>query len=92
MSSRRYWIEYRQVFGGEDGRVALRLLRQADRGHGRQAGHLEPAKDLEFGFGDPSRFLLERERPPVEDDEADEVSRRPDRQVAERVGVGRPGG
>jgi hypothetical protein len=81
-----------EVLGGEDGLVTLRLFRKADCGHGRQAGSLEPAKDLEFGLGDFSRFFLQRKRAPVEDDETDEVSRWTDRQVAKRIGVGRPAG
>jgi hypothetical protein len=81
-----------QVFGGEDRAIAVGGVREPDRGDRRQPGHLEPAQDIEFGRRDTTRLLLERVRPAIADQEADEVSRRADRQVAEFERVGRPVG
>jgi hypothetical protein len=80
----------REVLGGEDRLVAYLLLGQADRGHRRETGQLEATKDLELLLGDASRLLLECERAPVHDDEANQVTRGPDRQVAKRVGARGP--
>jgi hypothetical protein len=45
---------------------------------------------LELVVGDPERLLLEREGQPVDDEEADQVPRGPDGQVAELQGLRRP--
>jgi hypothetical protein len=49
------------------------------------------AQHVELVARDRQRLLLEREGQPVDDDESDEVPRRPDRQVAELERLGRPG-
>jgi hypothetical protein len=45
---------------------------------------------VELGIGDAERLLLEREGQAVDDEEADQVARRPDGQVAELERLGRP--
>jgi hypothetical protein len=81
-----------EIFRGQDRLVADGLLREADRGDGREAGDLEAAQDIELRLRDGPRFLLEREGPAVEDDEPNEVARWPDGQIAKRVRLGGPGG
>ena len=74
-----------QVLGHEDRVAALGARREAEGAHRRQARLLEVAQDLELGLGDVLGELLERVHEPVGDEEPDEVPRRPDRQLAERV-------
>jgi hypothetical protein len=56
-----------------------------DRG---QPERLEVAQDVELGPSDRQRFLLERVRAPTGDEEADEMSGRTDRQLAELERLG----
>ena len=44
---------------------------------------LEVAQDGVFALGDVARLLLEGDQAAIDDEEADEVARRPDREVAE---------
>ena len=77
-----------EVGGHEDGRRSLGRLGQADGLDRRQLDRLEVAEDLVLAPGDLERLLLEGVQPVVVDEEADEVPRGPDRQLAQVV-VGR---
>ena len=48
-------------------------------------------QDFELVIGDTKRLFLQREGQAVDDEEADEVARRPDGQVAELERLRRPG-
>ena len=80
----------REVLGHEDRGVAIDRVGQADRRHRRQPGDLEVSEYVELRRGDAARLLLERVGVAVEDEEADEVAGRPDRQVPEAEGRRRP--
>jgi hypothetical protein len=72
-----------EVLGDEDRRVALGRFGDADRLDRRQSDRLEMPKDVELPRSDVTRKLLQGVLPVVDDEESDEVSRRPDRQLLE---------
>jgi hypothetical protein len=72
-----------EVFGDQHRGVVLARLAQTDRLDRRQAPCPEVAQDVELGAGDGQRLLLERVRPPIADEEPDEMARGADRQLAE---------
>ena len=74
-----------EVLGDEDRVAALRPRREADRTDRGQAGVLEVAQDPVLALGDLAGELLEGVDEALEDEEPDEVPRRPDRQLAEPV-------
>ena len=81
-----------QVLRGEDRGPAVLGLGDAGRGDGRQPGALEVEQDLVLAPAGLERQLLERVQRPVGGQEADEVPRRPDRQLPEGERRGRPVG
>jgi hypothetical protein len=79
-----------EVLGRKDRGRAVRCLRDPRRADGRQAGRLQPEKDLVLAAADRERQLLERIECAVDRQEADEMPRRPDGQLPEREGPGGP--
>src|SRR5438876_9120201 len=76
-----------QVFGHEDGRLALGRLGESGSRYGRQADFLEVAESSELALGDLERLLLQRKCSLVGDQETNEVTRRTDRDLAEPIVV-----
>jgi hypothetical protein len=72
-----------EVLGDEDGGVALGCFGYPDRLDRRQPDRLEVAQDGELPRADVTRQLLQRVLAIVDDEEADEVARRPDGQLLE---------
>jgi hypothetical protein len=72
-----------EVFGDEDRGFALWRFGDADCLHGRQPDRLEVAKYGELACSDVERELLQGVLVVVDDEEPDEVARRPDRQLLE---------
>jgi hypothetical protein len=73
----------RQVGGDDDRHVAVLVLGEPDHPDGGQAQPLQPLQDLVLAAAHLERLLLEGQEPAVDDDEADEVAGRPDRQLAQ---------
>ena len=71
-----------QVFGHDDGRVALRGRREPHGRHGRQALRLEVAQHRELGGRHLERLLLERIGSAAAGEEPDEMARGADGQLA----------
>jgi hypothetical protein len=72
-----------EVLGDEDGGIALGRFGDADGLDRRQPDRLEMPKDGELPRSDVARKLLQGVLPVVDDEESDEVSRRPDGQLLE---------
>ena len=80
-----------QVFRDEDARVPLRRLGQPDRLDRRQVERLQVAQHVVLAPREVQRQFLQRVRDPFADEEADEVPRRPDGNLAEAEVLLRPG-
>src|SRR6185369_4869576 len=74
----------------EDRAVAGRRLRHAGGLDGGQPEVLEVEQNLVLLAGDAEGQLLQRVEDPARDEEPDEVTGRPDRDIAERQPLGRP--
>jgi hypothetical protein len=75
----------------QDPGLLIRALGEPDRPDGRQADVLQVEEGVVLAAGDLQRLFLERVERAVDDDEADEVARRADRQLAEDDLVRPPG-
>jgi hypothetical protein len=81
-----------EVLGGEDRVAALGRLGDPDGDDRRQAGRLEVQQDVVLTPPDIERQLLQGVEGAVGDQEANEVTGRPDRQLAKREPVRGPRG
>jgi hypothetical protein len=68
---------------GVAGVVDTRRLGDPDRHHRGKSNPLQVAQDVVLALRDLDRLLLEGDEVPVDDEEADEMARRPDRELAE---------
>jgi hypothetical protein len=80
-----------QEFRDEDSGPLVRPLGEPDRPNRRQADVLQVEEGVVLAARDLERLLLERVERSIADDEADEVARRADRQLAEDDLVRAPG-